>query len=123
MINKWIGIASLGLLGGFSTAQDSTNEVPLELFPIEGTYAFFEAESFVEQTKSETRKWYITKKDLVSDLKPDADPAHFDGADAYVEVLPDTRTNHSEKLIHGENFAPQPGKMAILKYKVNFPEV
>ena len=58
IINKWIGIASLGLLGGFSTAQDSTNEVPLELLPIEGAYAFFEAESFVEQTAIRERKGF-----------------------------------------------------------------
>ncbi len=34
------------------------------------------------------------------------------------KYLPDTRRTHADKLIPGENFSPQAGKMAILSYKV-----
>ena len=94
----------------------------LVAFPFAAEVAF-EAEDFVEQTSDEVRAWHITKSGSIPDLKPDADPAHLEGASggAYIEILPDTRRNHGEKLIRGENFAPEPGKMAILKYRVNFP--
>ncbi|NNE90958.1 MAG: hypothetical protein HKN23_04870, partial [Verrucomicrobiales bacterium] len=84
----------------------------------------FEAEDFFKQTKTGKRKWYRSSVDGQPDLKPDADPAHLEGASGgeYIEVLPDSRKNHGEKLIRGENFEPQPGKMAILHYKVEFPE-
>ena len=83
----------------------------------------FEAESFVSQSKDEVRAWHITKAGSIPSVKPDADPPHLDGASggAYIEILPDTRKNHGEKLIRGENFSPQPGKLAILKYRVKFP--
>ena len=45
---------------------------------------------------------------------------HFSSASgkAYLEILPDTRTNHDEELIHGVNFSNEPGKIAILNYVV-----
>jgi hypothetical protein len=72
--------------------------------------------------KDDVRKWYVTGKSQTPDLKPDADPSHADTASggAYVEVLPDTRKNAQEKLIAGENFSNDPGKMAILIYPVEF---
>ncbi|MEM7387245.1 MAG: hypothetical protein AAF514_20090, partial [Verrucomicrobiota bacterium] len=81
-----------------------------------------EAEHFFKQDKSDVRAWFRTTADLVPDLKPDADPAHVGGAGggAYLEILPDTRKDHGEKLIKGENFINEPGKMAILSYKVHF---
>ncbi len=81
-----------------------------------------EAESFFKQEKSDVRAWYRTSSDEAPDIKPDADPNHAEGASggAYLEILPDTRKNHGEKLIHGENFINQPGKMAVLSYRVNF---
>ena len=39
---------------------------------------------------------------------------------AYLEVLPDTRRTHGDKLINGQNFINEPGKMAVLSYKVHF---
>jgi len=84
----------------------------------------FEAESFLEQTETAQRSWHITKAGSVPDIRPDADPAHLEGASGgtYIEALPDTRRNHGEKLIRGENFSDEPGKIAILRYKVEFPE-
>ena len=37
-----------------------------------------------------------------------------------MEILPDTRKNHDEQLIRGENFSNVPGKLAILDYKIYF---
>ncbi len=56
------------------------------------------------------------------DVPPDGDPSHASSAagGAYIEVLPDTRTTHDDELIRGENFAPEPGKMAVIEYDVEF---
>jgi Domain of unknown function (DUF5060)/Putative collagen-binding domain of a collagenase len=63
-----------------------------------------EAESFTKQTLAETRKWEI-KSDL---------PGASGGK--YIQALPDTRKNHDDKLIQGENFSEEPGKMAVLEF-------
>ena len=80
-----------------------------------------EAEHFFKQTQTDVRQFYLTHKDLTPDVSPDGDPNHVGGASggAYLEILPDTRRNHGHKLIRGENFSPDPGKLAILHYKVN----
>ena len=81
-----------------------------------------EAEHFAAQLKTDIRKWHITSKSLASKITPDGDPSHADSASggAYVEVLPDTRRTHSDKLIGGQNFSNEAGKMAILLYPVQF---
>jgi hypothetical protein len=81
-----------------------------------------EAEHFYKQTLSEKRSWHITSPQHVPDVKPDPDPPHLAGASggAYVEILPDTRVTHADRLIHGENFSNKPGVMAVLHYKVHF---
>jgi hypothetical protein len=80
-----------------------------------------EAEHFYKQTLTEKRAWYITSSKNTADLKPDPDPAHVVGASggAYLEILPDSRANHDEKLIQGENFTDKPGLMAVLHYKIH----
>lgn len=80
-----------------------------------------EAEHFFKQTATDVRAFYLTHSKLTPDVTPDGDPNHTGGASggAYVEILPDTRRNHSQKLIHGENFSPDPGKLAVLHYKVH----
>ncbi len=80
-----------------------------------------EAEHFFKQTHDDVRRWYLTTAEHTPDLKPDIDPPHVEGASggAYLEILPDTRWTHGEKLIWGENFMNDPGKMAILSYKVH----
>jgi hypothetical protein len=81
-----------------------------------------EAEHFAVQTETETRKWFITSASQMPEISPDGDGNHADSASgkAYVEILPDTRRNHSMKLIHGENFSNEPGKLGILVYPVHF---
>lgn len=81
-----------------------------------------EAEHFVRQEKSGVRAWHLTTFDHEAGITPDADPNHTEGASgaAYLEILPDTRKNHGEKLIKGQNFINEPGKMAILSYNIHF---
>ncbi len=81
-----------------------------------------EAEHFYKQTKTEKRAWYLTTAKQKFKASNDADPTHVKGASggAYLESLPDTRHHHGHKLIHGENFSNQPGKIAILHYQVRF---
>jgi len=81
-----------------------------------------EAEHFVAQDKTDTRQWYITSATQTPSLSPDGDESHAASASggAYLEILPDTRRNHSMKLIHGENFSNEPGKLAVLVYPVRF---
>lgn len=80
-----------------------------------------ESEHFYKQSAKEVRAWYITSSKNSAALKPDPDASHIAGASggAYVEILPDTRANHDEKLIQGENFTDKPGLLAVLNYKVH----
>ncbi len=83
----------------------------------------FEAEDFHTQSVTDMRKWYITREgNDYSHLMRDDDENHAASASggAYIENLPDTRKNHDEDLIQGENFFPQPGEQAILGYFVEF---
>jgi len=68
-----------------------------------------EAEAFDRQRLDAVRKW----------VRVSSGP-HAAGAlgGAYVEVQPDTRTTHDDKLIHGENFTNEPGTMAVLEYNI-----
>jgi hypothetical protein len=88
---------------------------------IDGTLAI-EAEHFYKQTQSGVRAWHITSSRSQPQVTPDADPAHLLGAvgGAYVEVLPDTRQSDRDRLIAGENFSNDPGKLAVLHYKAHF---
>lgn len=68
-----------------------------------------EAEGFDRQELTEVREWRIFSTG-----------AHAEGASggAYIEVLPDTRTSHEDRLIRGENFTNEPGVMAVVAYDV-----
>ena len=101
------------------TAQKSGPDV---VFEEQDGLLVIEAEHFFEQTLAEKRAWHLTTRDVTPDVQPDGDPSHIAGASggAYLEVLPDTRRTHADKLIKGENFSNEPGRMAILSYKVRF---
>ena len=81
-----------------------------------------EAEHFSRQTHMSQRAFYLTSTVQTPNAEADPDEPHTKGAGngAYLEILPDTRTNHQDKLIPGENFSNEPGKLAVLHYKVNF---
>ncbi len=79
-----------------------------------------EAEYFYKQSLTKIRQWYISSKDNLPTVSPNPDDAHIAGAsrNAYIEILPDTRVTSKDKLIPGENYSNEPGKLAIVHYKV-----
>jgi hypothetical protein len=81
-----------------------------------------EAEHFFKQELTGKRAWHLTSPSAHPKLTPDTDGTHVVGASggAYLEALPDTRWTHDEPLIAGENFSNEPGKIAVLSYKVRF---
>lgn len=82
-----------------------------------------EAESFVRQSSDSVRQWRLTSASEQPTVDKDGDPSHHSTASggAYLEILPDTRRTHADKLIGGENFSNVPGKIGILDYEVDFP--
>ena len=92
------------------------------VFEETGGLVAVEAEHFTVQMEIDVRKWYVISASQKPEISPDGDESHADSASgsAYLEVLPDTRRNNSNKLIRGENFSNQPGKLAILVYPVHF---
>jgi hypothetical protein len=82
-----------------------------------------EAENFAIQEKDGVRRWYIIRAGAAEPgVLPDGDPSHAETASgkAYIEVLPDTRRTHADKLVQGENFSNTPGVMAVLHYPIRF---
>ncbi len=81
-----------------------------------------EAEHFFRQEEVGVRAFHITTPTQHPKADADGDDPHWRGAsgNAYVEILPDTRRNHGEQLKPGVNFSNEPGKLAILSYKVHF---
>jgi len=111
----WL-VARLMQLPGLAAGQSSP------VFKETGGLVAVEAEHFVEQSATQTRAFYLTRAGQEPAVAPDGDPPHVAGASggAYLEVLPDTRRTHDDKLIKGTNFSPEPGKMAVLTYHVHF---
>lgn len=79
-----------------------------------------EAEDFYKQTNIELRQWYRTSKNETPNVGRDEDLVHFETASnkQYIEILPDERVTHSDKLEKGKNFTDEAGKMAVVHYKV-----
>ncbi|WP_282040865.1 hypothetical protein [Winogradskyella flava] len=108
----------------FLNAQSTNFNMPIVdddvIFMENNGVVAVEAEYFNKQSKSEIRQWYITSKDAVSHVGRDDDTHHHSGASnaAYIEILPDTRVTHSDKLIQGENFSNKAGELGVLHYKV-----
>ena len=80
-----------------------------------------EAEAFTSQSKTNDRKWYVQNGNS-NTPKPDPDGSHANSSSkgGYLEILPDTRVTHDDKLINGVNFTNEGGKAAVLNYKVKF---
>ena len=104
----------------FYNFTQQPGEKKIQIFKEKDGILSIEAEHFYKQTKNDKRSWYVVDESFKSDLI-DADENHASRASGkkYVECLPDTRTNHDEKLIQGENFTNNAGDMAILHYKIN----
>ena len=81
-----------------------------------------EAEHFFKQENDSVRAFHITTPAQHPKAESDGDPPHWIGAsgNAYIEILPDTRRHHGQKLTGGVNFSNAPGKLAVVSYKVRF---
>ncbi len=92
------------------------------VFAEKGGVVAIEAEHFTRQEKSGVRAWYLTTQKNTPQVEPDGDPSHIAGASggAYLEILPDTRRTHEDKLVRGENFTEKMGTVAVLSYPVHF---
>lgn len=111
-------VASVTCWATFSCAWAPAQTV----FKEEGGLVAVEAEHFVKQTKMDVRAFHLTTADRTPEVKPDGDPSHVAGASngAYLEILPDTRRTHADKLIKDTNFCPTAGAMAVLEYHIHF---
>ena len=111
-----------GLLLFLSTAAVAQRPMADEslVFAEQDGMVSVEAEHFIQQTKADVRAFYLTHAGQSPAVTPDGDPSHVGGASggAYLEILPDTRRSHGDKLIRNQNFCPEAGKMAVLSYKV-----
>jgi hypothetical protein len=84
-------------------------------------FVMVEAEHFVSQHANDTRKWYIIDSGFSENIQGfNENYSSSASGGKYLMLLPDTRITHDDKLIHGENFTNEPGKMAILDYSVYF---
>lgn len=120
---KHSGLLVLIQLGTCALAFCQSNQPmvgPDVIFEEEKGAVAVEAEHFFKQEKMEKRAWHRHSSIKQADVKPDGDPPHLEQASgqAYLEALPDTRRTHGDKLIQGENFSNEPGKMAIVHYQV-----
>lgn len=81
-----------------------------------------EAEHFAAQARDAVRRWYVINEGDTGPNIQDRDRNHATTASnkSYLEILPDTRATHSDKLIHGVNFSNTPGLMGILSYNIYF---
>ncbi len=124
IVKRTLGLTFV-LLGCFGTTQ--ATEPSISEPSISESIAFaerdglvaVEAEHFFRQTRSDKRAFHLITAHTSVEIEPDGDPPHVAGAsgEAYLEVLPDTRRTHADKLIRAENFAPQPGDLAVLHYR------
>lgn len=101
-------------------ASCSTKKIAVNTFEENNGFLVVEAENYQEQRLKEIRQWYRIDTTSAKFEGRDDDENHSSTAsgNAYLEILPDTRTNHDEKLIQGENFSNEPGKLGVLDYKV-----
>lgn len=65
-----------------------------------------EAESFVSQERTDLRRWVVQTHPEASGGKS-------------LQVLPDTRRTHDDKLIAGDNFSNKPGEIAVVHYRID----
>ena len=115
-------LVMLWVYGGLNcTAQRPLVTPAVEFAEIDGMVAV-EAEHAYRQSFTQARAFHLTHSEFTPSIQPDPDPSHVAGASggAYVEVLPDTRVTHGDKLLKGVNFAATGGRLAVLHYRVHF---
>jgi hypothetical protein len=112
-------LAFASLVGAAPFVPIASNDL---LFEERDGLVAVEAEHVFRQELTNRRAWYFTTRDVAPQVKLDGDASHIAGASggAYLEALPDTRRTHDDSLINGENFFPEPGKAAVLSYRIHF---
>ena len=123
MLRKETYLSILILFAVFNVfAQNYSNPIVDEDLILEEKNGMLsvEAEYFFKQSKNEVRQWYRFSKNEEPNVGRDEDQSHCFGAsnNAYLEILPDTRVTHGDKLVNEENFSNDAGKLAIPHYKV-----
>ncbi len=94
-------------------------EESLKIFEeVDGLVAV-EAEHYSDQKLTDVREWLLCTSDTQDRDNEGNFSAEASGG-KYMEILPDTRRTHDDKLIRGENFSNIPGVMAIIEYPVYF---
>ncbi|TWU42117.1 DUF5060 domain-containing protein [Novipirellula artificiosorum] len=135
---RWTGIAIAEpgkLKDATPAAKESTPSIPEFAFNYDPTNArkvhqqtdgilVVEAEDYDAVDREVARKWYRTTIDSTPGITPDPDPNHAAGAvgGAYLELLPDTRVTHADRLVNGVSFTNVPGQCSVLYYPVIFTE-
>jgi hypothetical protein len=91
-------------------------------FEEKGGIVAVEAEDFYKQDLTNERRWYRTSISEIAEVSRDDDNNHASNASnsCYIEILPDTRVTHDDKLVVGENFSNKPGEIAVVSYKIKF---
>ncbi|MDG6099919.1 hypothetical protein EXU34_20880 [Alteromonas sp. ZYF713] len=111
------------LLLSMGAATNSFANIKDSIITTENGTAVIEAEHYSAQYKADTRRWIVfnSQSNNAHGLA-DSDKAHLEDVsnNAYIELLPDTRTNHYEPLVHDVNFSASPGTVAVLTYPVYF---
>lgn len=98
------------------------NEQHSKYYEAREGFAVIEAEDFSHQAKDSIRRWFRFNEHSQAHGFADADDNHAKGASegTYIELLPDTRTTHSETLVKSVNFSEIPGESSILSYPIYF---
>ena len=117
--------AMLGIAFGVANSLFAQTQawVPKDLvFAEKDGLVAVEAEHFAKQEFNEKRSFHLVTSKSEKFQGQDGDPRHLEGVSggAYLEVLPDTRRTHGDRLIGGENFSNQPGQLAVISYRVHF---
>lgn len=111
MRSRRLPIVLLALFGCSGLSPSNAGEITVE------------AEDFAKQSLTEVRQWCMIDAFNGVGKGPDGDPSHHATASgrAYLELLPDTRRTHADKLVPGESFSNEPGLVGVLDYQVEFP--
>ncbi|MBN2633674.1 MAG: hypothetical protein JXR66_08965 [Bacteroidales bacterium] len=97
--------------------SEDTNVRGLSSAEKKGNIITIEAESFFRQEKNEIRSWVKIRSSGASDSI-----ANQASGRSFIQCQPDTRITSKDKLIDGENFTNDPGKMAVISYKIKIKE-
>lgn len=91
-----------------------------EIFEEKDGYLIVEAENYSYQSDDTFRHWYAINTHNETQIKDKMDSTHLAQASggSYIELLPDTRRTHDDKLIERLNFSGKPGISGLINYRV-----